>query len=78
MTYIVGVDIGGTFTDCIVLKSAADGSAVIMIGKASSTPPDFLPCTFRCKTTTDLKGEHVSKARRHRSKRRAWLSKPPV
>ena len=41
MTYIVGVDIGGTFTDCIVLKSAADGSAVIKIGKASSTPPDF-------------------------------------
>ncbi len=41
MTYIVGVDIGGTFTDCIVLKSAGDGSAVIKIGKASSTPPDF-------------------------------------
>lgn len=41
MTYIVGVDIGGTFTDCIVLKSGADGSAVIKIGKASSTPPDF-------------------------------------
>lgn len=41
MTYIVGVDIGGTFTDCIVLKSADDGSAVIKIGKASSTPPDF-------------------------------------
>jgi N-methylhydantoinase A len=41
VTYIVGVDIGGTFTDCIVLKSADDGSAVIKIGKASSTPPDF-------------------------------------
>jgi N-methylhydantoinase A len=41
VTYIVGVDIGGTFTDCIVLKSEADGSAVIKIGKASSTPPDF-------------------------------------
>lgn len=41
MTYIVGVDIGGTFTDCIVLKSGVDGSAIIKIGKASSTPPDF-------------------------------------
>jgi len=41
VTYIVGVDIGGTFTDCIVLKSGVDGSAIIKIGKASSTPPDF-------------------------------------
>ncbi len=43
MRYIVGVDIGGTFTDCIALKTGmADGAApVIRIGKASSTPPDF-------------------------------------
>ena len=44
MTYIIGVDIGGTFTDCIVLKSSGEGegsSAIIKIGKASSTPPDF-------------------------------------
>jgi N-methylhydantoinase A len=44
MTYIIGVDIGGTFTDCIVLKSSGagdDASVVIKIGKASSTPPDF-------------------------------------
>jgi N-methylhydantoinase A len=44
MTYIVGVDIGGTFTDCIALKTSSPGSsdsAVIRIGKASSTPPNF-------------------------------------
>ena len=42
MTYIVGVDIGGTFTDCIALKTGSGKSAAtIRIGKASSTPPDF-------------------------------------
>ena len=42
MRYIVGVDIGGTFTDCVALKSADDGSPpVVRIGKSSSTPPDF-------------------------------------
>ena len=42
MRYIVGVDIGGTFTDCVALKVADDGSApVVKIGKSSSTPPDF-------------------------------------
>lgn len=42
MRYIVGVDIGGTFTDCVALKSADDGSPPdVRIGKASSTPPDF-------------------------------------
>ncbi len=42
MRYIVGVDIGGTFTDCVALKASDDGSApVVKIGKASSTPPDF-------------------------------------
>ncbi len=35
--YIVGVDIGGTFTDCVVLGS--EGS--VTIGKALSTPQDF-------------------------------------
>ena len=35
--YIVGVDIGGTFTDCIVLSE----SGKITIGKALSTPDDF-------------------------------------
>ena len=35
--YIVGVDIGGTFTDCVVLSE----SGKIIIGKALSTPDDF-------------------------------------
>jgi N-methylhydantoinase A len=37
MNYIVGVDIGGTFTDCVVIDNAGS----ITIGKALSTPPDF-------------------------------------
>ena len=37
MEYIIGVDIGGTFTDCVVLDS--DGK--LTIGKALSTPRDF-------------------------------------
>ena len=36
-TYVVGVDIGGTFTDCLVASS--DGKTVA--SKVSSTPPDF-------------------------------------
>jgi N-methylhydantoinase A len=35
--YIVGVDIGGTFTDCVVLSE----SGKMIIGKALSTPDDF-------------------------------------
>src|SRR6187397_1163242 len=35
--YIAGVDIGGTFTDCVVL----DETGRITIGKALSTPDDF-------------------------------------
>ncbi len=35
--YVVGVDIGGTFTDCVVVDS--DGK--ITVGKALSSPPDF-------------------------------------
>lgn len=44
MGYIIGVDIGGTFTDCIVIQTAAAGSSdaiEVRIGKAPSTPPDF-------------------------------------
>ena len=37
MPYIIGVDVGGTFTDVVVLD--AEGS--ITIGKALSTPRDF-------------------------------------
>lgn len=37
MRYIVGVDVGGTFTDCVVL----DEDGEITVGKALSTPEDF-------------------------------------
>lgn len=37
MKYVVGIDIGGTFTDCVAIDS--DGH--ITIGKSSSTPPNF-------------------------------------
>ena len=37
MNYVVGVDIGGTFTDCVVV----DQDGRITIGKSLSTPDDF-------------------------------------
>jgi N-methylhydantoinase A len=37
MNYIVGVDIGGTFTDCVVV----DEFGMVTVGKALSTPHDF-------------------------------------
>ena len=37
MNYTVGVDIGGTFTDCVVV----DETGTMTIGKALSTPLDF-------------------------------------
>ena len=37
MEYIIGVDIGGTFTDCVIL----DSNGKLTIGKALSTPHDF-------------------------------------
>src|ERR671919_833827 len=37
MNYIVGVDIGGTFTDCVVL----DEQGTVTLGKVLSTPNDF-------------------------------------
>ena len=37
MDYVVGVDIGGTFTDCVVV----DGTGTVTIGKSLSTPRDF-------------------------------------
>lgn len=42
MRYLIGVDIGGTFTDCVAIDTkAAGGAAAPRIGKALSTPPDF-------------------------------------
>ena len=37
MDYVVGIDIGGTCTDCVVV----DGEGNVTLGKAFSTPPDF-------------------------------------
>ena len=37
MAYVVGVDIGGTFTDCVAL----DSEGTVTLGKALSTPDDF-------------------------------------
>ena len=37
MSYTIGIDIGGTFTDCVVV----DERGHVTIAKASSTPPDF-------------------------------------
>ena len=37
MSYVIGVDSGGTFTDCVVL----DSQGRITRAKAPSTPPDF-------------------------------------
>jgi N-methylhydantoinase A len=37
MTFVIGIDIGGTCTDCVVIDS--DGA--ITLAKAFSTPPDF-------------------------------------
>lgn len=37
MQYVVGIDIGGTGTDCVVV----DDAGRVTLGKAFSTPPDF-------------------------------------
>lgn len=37
MEYVVGIDIGGTCTDCVVV----DDQGRVVLGKAFSTPPDF-------------------------------------
>ena len=37
MPYLIGVDTGGTFTDCVVMDEAGK----IHVGKAPSTPQDF-------------------------------------
>ena len=35
--YIIGVDIGGTFTDCVTM----DAQGTVTVGKALSTPEDY-------------------------------------
>jgi N-methylhydantoinase A len=37
VTYTIGIDIGGTCTDCVVISPQGD----LILGKAFSTPPDF-------------------------------------
>ena len=37
MEFVVGIDIGGTCTDCVVVGEDGD----VTLGKAFSTPPDF-------------------------------------
>ncbi len=37
MEHVVGIDIGGTCTDCVVV----DDAGTVTLGKAFSTPPDF-------------------------------------
>ena len=37
MSYVIGIDIGGTFTDAV----ATDGRGLLIGAKTPSTPPDF-------------------------------------
>lgn len=37
MDYMIAIDVGGTFTDCVV----RDEAGTVTVGKAFSTPPDF-------------------------------------
>ena len=37
MAYVIGVDVGGTFTDAVL----DDGDGLVLAGKAPSTPPDY-------------------------------------
>jgi N-methylhydantoinase A len=36
-SYLVGVDIGGTFTDCVII----DETGYVTTAKVPSTPPNF-------------------------------------
>jgi N-methylhydantoinase A len=37
MTYVIGVDVGGTFTDAVL----DDDAGTIVAAKSPSTPPDY-------------------------------------
>ena len=53
MSYIIGTDIGGTFTDCVIL----DQGGHLTIGKSLSTPDDFARgCLNSIESTTEAMG----------------------
>ena len=37
MAYVIGVDVGGTFTDAVL----SDDTGAVVAAKAPSTPPDY-------------------------------------
>jgi len=47
-TYVAGIDIGGTFTDCVVV----DEAGTVTIAKVSSTPDDFSRGFFNALTAS--------------------------
>ena len=47
--YLVGVDIGGTFTDCVVLDRAGNITAT----KSASTPGNSSACRDTCIRVTE-------------------------
>jgi len=53
MAYLIGIDTGGTFTDCVVM----DEEGKIHVGKAPSTPKDFSVGTLESvRVTTESMG----------------------
>ena len=67
MNYVVGVDIGGTFTDCVVV----DEEGRVTIGKSLSTPADFSQGALNC-------GGRCRQQSRPERRRRAFARDPPV
>ncbi|BBG00954.1 MULTISPECIES: hydantoinase/oxoprolinase family protein [Pseudonocardia] len=41
MAYVIGVDVGGTFTDAVLDDDRGDGTATVLAAKSPSTPPDY-------------------------------------
>ena len=53
MEYVIGVDIGGTFTDCVIL----DSNGKLSIGKALSTPTTSpWACSIPLRTAPAISG----------------------
>jgi N-methylhydantoinase A len=62
MSYIIGTDIGGTFTDCVIM----DSEGRLTIGKALSTPDDFAKgCGNSVETTAEAIGLSLDEAIRN-------------